>query len=282
MIPGKERFQALLEFWTRELRRSTVNIRLGTDFTRDDLARHHNFFHAVVLANGSIPRPISSHVFPGASESRIVVPFAKILDGSVRAGRRVGIIGNGAISHDVASFLLHDPRVSRDVAFFLDEWGIDLEAGTMLPPERTKERAPRNNREVILFDKPNRDADLPRGRGWAQKLWIRNHGGTILNNALIQMIDQHGIFISTLPPDSRKFYVECDTIVWCNGMLPNFSVGTWIYEWMKDGAKKRGEMIKDFGIYAAGSCRDSHTGEGRGEQDLLHAVHEGFEIGSKV
>ncbi|CCW61077.1 unnamed protein product [Phytomonas sp. EM1] len=281
-VPGKAAYNDILVYWTKELQKSTINVRLETEFTREEVARNHNFFHAIVLANGSIPRPITSHVFPGASESGIVVPFSKILDGSVRAGRRVAILGNGAISHDVASFLLHDPRVARRVELFLHEWGVNLEEGTILPPDHARDRAPRNNRDVILFNKPDKDADLSWGTGWAQKLWIRNHGGTILNHALIEMIDPHGIHISTLPPDNRKFYVECDTIVWCNGMLPNFSVGTWIYEWMKDGARKRGEMIGDFSIYSAGSCRDSYTGDGHGEQDLMQAVHEGYEIGSKI
>nr|CCC91642.1 putative 2,4-dienoyl-coa reductase-like protein [Trypanosoma congolense IL3000] len=280
VVPGKESFQEVLEHWTCQLRESSINVRLGSEFTREELARNHQFFHAIVLCCGSIPRPATSHQIPGTSESRLVVPFERILNGSVRAGRRVAIIGNGAISHDVASYLLHDPRVSRSVHEYCDEWGINLDDGSLDP--QACEKVPRNNRDVVLFNKADKDADLSRGKGWTQKLWIRNHGGAIIKHGLVENIDRNGVHISMVSPDNRKFFVECDTIVWAYGMLPNISVGTWIYEWMKDGAKQRGEMIRDFSIYAAGSCRDSYSGEGHGEQDLLQAVHEGYEIGCKV
>lgn len=280
VVPGKENYQAVLEYWTRELRSSSINVRLNTAFSREEVARNHQFFHAIVMAHGSVPRPISSHVFPGASECNLIVPFEKILNGSVVAGRRVVIVGNGGIAHDVASFLLHDSRVSREVSYYLDEWGVNLDDGTL--NDASAERAPRNNREVILFNKADKDADLSRGWGWTQKLWIRRHEGTIMKHGLIENFDKDGVFISVLAPDSRKFFVPCDTIVWCIGMLPNITYGTWIYEWMKDGAKKRGEMIKDFSIYTIGSCRDSYTGDGHGEQDMLQAVHEGYEVGYKI
>jgi 2,4-dienoyl-CoA reductase (NADPH2) len=279
-VPGKENYQEVLEYWTRQLRQSSVNVRLNTTFTREEVTRNHQFFHAVVMAHGSVPRAISSHVFPGASECKLIVPFQSILDGSVTAGRRVVIIGNGAISHDVASFLLHDPRVSREVALYLDEWGVNLEDGTVL--ENPGLRMPRNNREVTIFNKVDKDADLSRGWGWTQKLWIRHHESAVIKHGMIENFDANGVHVSILPPDSRKFFVPCDTIVWCLGMLPNITYGTWIYEWMKDGAKQRGEMIKDFGIYTCGSCRDSVTGDGHGEEDLLQAVQEGYEIGYKI
>ncbi|PWU93619.1 putative 2,4-dienoyl-coa reductase-like protein [Trypanosoma cruzi] len=280
VVPGKESYQEVLEYWTRQLRQSSINVRLGVEFVREDMSRNHQFFHALVLCCGSVPRPATSHQIPGTSECPMVVPFEKILNGSVKAGRRVVIIGNGAISHDVASYLLHDPRVSRSVEAYCDEWGVNLEDGTLDP--HAAERVPRNNRDVVLFNKADKDADLSRGKGWTQKLWIRNHGGTIIKHGLVENIDKNGVHISMVAPDSRKYFVECDTIVWAYGMLPNISVGTWIYEWMKDGAKERGEMISDFSIYTAGSCRDSYTGEGHGEQDLLQAVHEGYEIGYKI
>ncbi|KEG12613.1 putative 2,4-dienoyl-coa reductase-like protein [Trypanosoma grayi] len=280
VVPGKETYQDVLEYWTRQLRQSTINVRLGAEFTREEMARNHQFFHAVVLCCGSLPRPATSHQIPGTSECPLVVPFEKILNGSVRAGRRVVIIGNGAISHDVASYLLHDPRVSRSIEEYCGEWGVNLDDGSLDP--HAAERAPRNNRDIVLFNKADKDADLSRGKGWSQKLWIRNHGGTIIKHGLVENIDKKGVHISMVAPDSRKYFVECDTIVWAYGMLPNISVGTWIYEWMKDGARQRGEMIADFSIYTAGSCRDSYTGEGHGEQDLLQAVHEGYEIGYKI
>lgn len=279
-IPGKERYQDILEYWTRQLRATSINVRLNTEFTREEMAKQHQFFHAVVLAQGSIPKPITNHRFPGVQESSITIPFKRILDGSIKAGRRVLLLGNGAIAHDVASYLLHDQRVSRSVDFYLDEWGVNLETGTI--DETAWQRSPRNARDVVIINKADRDADLARGTGWFLKNWLKVHGASLLSHALVENIDDRGAHMSLISPDCRQFYIECDTIVWCAGMLPNMSVGTWIYEWMKDGAKQRGEMVSDFSIYGCGACRDSYNGVGHGEQDLYQAVQEGFEIGHKV
>ncbi|EPY26546.1 2,4-dienoyl-CoA reductase (NADPH2) [Angomonas deanei] len=144
MVPGKQSYQSILEYWTRQLRESSVNVQLETEFTQEEMTRQHNFFHAVVLCSGSIPKPITSHKYPGASENNLIVSFERILDGTVKAGRRVVLLGNGAIAHDVASYLLHDQRVSRSVEYFLDEWGVDLDSGRMV--EQSAEAAPKNNR----------------------------------------------------------------------------------------------------------------------------------------
>lgn len=141
---------------------------------------------------------------------------------------------------------------------------------------------PRNNRDVILIDWWNKDAGLLSGKGWSQKLWIRKHGGTIIRNGMVTMIDAHGVHIHVLVPHPRDFFVPCDTVVWCCGVLPNASLGMRVFEWARDGAIQRGELNSDFAIYMAGACRDSTSGEGNGEADLMQAVHEGYEIGRKI
>lgn len=131
-VPGKESYQAVLEYWTRALRRSTVAVHLNTEFTLEDLSRQRQSFHGLVLAVGGQARPVSSHFIPGAQESPLVVTYEAILSGRVRAGRRVVIIGHGALAYDVASYLLHDPRVSREVRSYLEEWGVDWESGSLV------------------------------------------------------------------------------------------------------------------------------------------------------
>jgi 2,4-dienoyl-CoA reductase (NADPH2) len=280
LVPGKQEYIEILKRWTDELRESTVKVMLNTDFTHYDVTSNHQILNAVVLCCGSFARPISSSKIPGASESAIVVPFEKILDGSVIAGRKVVILGNGAISHDVASYLLHDHKTCLSPQAYCTEWGVNLAEGTL--DVHAQRDATKNNRDVILFNKAEKDADLARGKGWFQKKWIRNHRGTIIHNGLWEAIDSKSVTVSTIIPNSQQLEIDADTIVWAMGMLPNVTVGTWIYEWVKDGAMQRGQLADDFGIYMAGSCRDAYTGDGHGEQDLLQAVHEGFEIGCKV
>ncbi|CUG87865.1 2,4-dienoyl-CoA reductase, putative [Bodo saltans] len=280
VVPGKGDYFALLKYWTYKLRDSTVKVRLNTEFSEREVTSGHQAINAVVLCCGSIMRPIKSNYIPGASECNIIVPFWKILDGSVVAGRRVVILGNGAIAFDVASYLLHDQRVSRSDQAYCVEWGVNLEAGTLDCHAQTD--ATKNNRDVIILNKTEKDADLSKGKGWSQKLWLKNHRATVLQSAMVEKIHPDGVTVSIILPDNRIFFIPADTIVWANGMLPNISTGTWIYEWVKDGAESRGQITHDFGIYAAGTCRDAYSGDGHGEQDLLQVVHEAFEIGCKI
>lgn len=280
VVPGKGEYHDLLRYWTRRLQESTVKVRLNTDFTHRDASSGHQSLNAIVLCTGSIPRLIHSSHIPGASEGKTVVPFEKILNGSVTAGRRVVILGHGAIAYDVASYLLHDQRVSRSVDAYCVEWGVNLSAGTI--DVHAQKNATKNNREVVLLNRTEKDADLARGKGWSQKLWLKNHGSPPIHSALIEKILPDGVQVSIIQPDNRCFFVPADTIVLASGMLPSMSTGTWVYEWVKDGAESRGQVTTDFGIYLAGSCRDAYSGDGHGEQDLMQVISEGYEIGCKV
>lgn len=280
VIPGKEDYFNLLKYWTHRLRESTVKVMLNTDFTHAEVTRSHQTLHAVALCTGSIQKPILSNYIPGASECKILVPFGRILDGSVKAGRRVVILGNGAIAFDVASYLVHDQRVSRSVEAYCVEWGLNLQHGTV--DAHAQVDATKNNRDVVLLLKTEKDGDLCRGTGWFQKKWLRNHGSSVLGSALVEKIHPDGLQVSIIHPDNRNFLIPADTIVWANGMLPHITTGTWIYEWVRDGALSRGQISQDFGIYMAGTCRDAYSGDGHGEQDLLQVIHEGYEIGCKI
>lgn len=384
VIPGKEEYYMLLEHWTQELRRSNVTVKLNSEFTREEVSGGQQLFHAMVLCCGSVPRLPTSHRIIGA-ENKKVVGFWDVLARRCIPGRKVGILGNGAIAHDVASYLIHDHRVSRDVSLFQLEWGVDCEhdadntintehgqhvhhlrrtgsfnyhhdhhvevvGGSLggkppvreMPPERLasgtpsmahndesqttaapgfgdgdapgdgegfsindsalsrvspsnpssnryfgvnldKQRNPRRNgRDVVVFQKPNHAAGLYRTKGWAQRMALKNHGATVFTNAMLTILNEQGIVFSTPMPDNKQLMLPVDTIVWAQGMLPHMTVSTWVYEWVKDGAARRGQLLDDFGIYLAGSCRHNAVIEGEGEQDLMRAVHEGFQIGSQI
>lgn len=278
MVPGKEEYYNLLEYWTQQLRESNVIVKMGSEFVRDDVAASHQMIHRVVLCSGSIPRAMSPHNIIGA-EHRQVVSFEDVLYRRVVCGRKVAIVGNGAIGWDVASFLLHDHRVCKDPKRYAREWGVDLYGGTTdFPPTGFL----KNNREVMLFQKAANEHGLSKTRGWSTRLWLQHHGMDTMFTGLYGKLDKEGVHFSTPLPNEQGYLYPADTVVWALGMLPNASVGVWLHEWVKDGAIRRGQTFDDFSVYSAGSCRDATTGQGAGEQDLLRAIHEGYEIGSKI
>jgi hypothetical protein len=65
-------------------------------------------------------------------------------------------------------------------------------------------------------------------------------------------------------------------------MMNNVSLGTFIREHVVLQGIERGVYRRDFSIYAAGSCRDAHSGEGNGDQALISVIREGYEIGTVI
>jgi hypothetical protein len=279
LIPGKEDYWLLLAHWTQELKNSNVRVKLNSEFVKEDVSGGHQFIHAVVLCTGCLPRPANSHRIIGAENNRLVL-FSDVLNRKVIPGHKVAIIGQGAIAHDIASFLMHNQKVSRDVPTFAREFGVDMLNMTYDPELAADPK--RNGRDLVIFQRANHKPGLLRSRGWTLTQRLKAHGTSVFTNCMLGKIDDNGIHFMTPIPNEAAFCLQRDTYIWCYGMLPNISVGTWIYEWVKDGAIQRGQASADFSIYVAGSCRDTETTAGQGEQDLTRAVHEGFEIGQKI
>jgi 2,4-dienoyl-CoA reductase (NADPH2) len=282
LIPGKEDYWAILDHWTRELKESNVTLKLNSKFCRADVAGGHQMLHAVVFCCGSQPRPISSHNFITA-ENRTIVGFWDVLTRKVIPGHKCAIIGQGAIGYDMASYLLHDPRISRDEVMWLQENGVSTEDFSFSPEKQANPK--RNSREVTIIQNPNHPPGLNVTTGWSLKNRIKNHQGVSIDSGLIAKVDELGLHMQVHKPNKTDFsnlILKVDTIIWCFGMLPNMVEGTWIHEWIKDGAIDRGQAAGDFRMYIAGSGRNNKGMQGQGEQDLLLCINEGFEIGSKI
>ena len=90
-------------------------------------------FDDVVISTGVSPRLFD---IPGGDDPR-VVGYTKILDGSVKAGERVIIIGGGGIGHDVALFVALGEDGKRQTAkAFAERWGLNgaAQAASASPP----------------------------------------------------------------------------------------------------------------------------------------------------
>jgi 2,4-dienoyl-CoA reductase (NADPH2) len=102
LVPGKEMFDGTIAYFTAELDRLGVDVRLGRrlgDADAEELAG----FDGAVLATGVRPREID---VPGGDLPH-VVPYAKALTDGV-PGDAVAIIGAGGIGVDVAHRLAHE------------------------------------------------------------------------------------------------------------------------------------------------------------------------------
>ena len=210
-IPGKEEFNETVRYFDDRLRRTGVELRLGT---RADAAALAGFDH-VVLATGVTPRAVT---FPGAGH-RKVVGYRDVLTGAVVVGQRVAIIGAGGIGFDVAEFLVESgPSQALDVARWHAEWGVDTgytDARGGLVPARAEAPA----REVWLLQrsegKPG--ARLGKTTGWIHRATLRKRGVQTWAGVEYLKVDDAGLHIRR---DGVEEVLAVDHVVVCAGQEP--------------------------------------------------------------
>ncbi|MQQ10356.1 FAD-dependent oxidoreductase [Epibacterium sp. SM1979] len=216
MVPGKEEFHGLVDWFQSCLDASSVEVRLNTAATVADL----NPFDEVILATGVMPRDPQ---IPGQDLPH-VVSYIDVLRHAVPVGDRVAIVGAGGIGFDVAEFLLHSPSeaASNDMETLRDwrrEWGVgDTEvfrAG--LTEDGPQPDAP--NRQITLLQRKAEPLGKRLGKttGWIHRTRLKRHGVTFVQGAQYQEITDKGIVIADAT--SGTTLVPADTVVLSAGQI---------------------------------------------------------------
>ena len=117
VVPGKEEFIGLVDWYKVMVGKSDIELRLNTDVQADDVVG----FDEVIVATGVVPRDPE---IPG-QDGENVVSYIDVLRGGVAVGDTVAIIGAGGIGFDVAEFLAEQGEsATLDVETWKAEWGI--------------------------------------------------------------------------------------------------------------------------------------------------------------
>ena len=107
--------RAVCPDFAHELLDSTVDVKLGTRATAEDLLA--SGYDAVVLATGVAPRPLEVE----GADHPSVVSYIDVLTRRAAVGQSVAVVGAGGIGFDVAEFLAHNadslpPRTNAAVS----------------------------------------------------------------------------------------------------------------------------------------------------------------------
>lgn len=209
-IPGKEEFHETLRYFSVQLERLGVTIRLNTMVDVDMLSD----FDEVIIATGILPR---TPELPGI-EHPMVVSYVDLVSGKVAPGSKVAVMGAGGIGFDVSEVLVHgQERPSQDVAAFAREWGVDLtvsQPGGLVPP--MPEPSPR---EVWLLQRKasKLGKNLGKTTGWIHRSTLKNKGVHFLSGVEYQRIDDVGLHIRV---GDELQVLPVDQIVVCAGQEP--------------------------------------------------------------
>jgi len=211
-VPGKREFDETLRYYTAQMCKHGVTLRLGCRATADDLAG----FDHVVIATGVTPRIPG---VPGVDHVKVAT-YAEILSGAREAGQTVAIMGAGGIGHDVAEFLVTQPAEANENAAFFERWGVDgqFRKDGALAGDPLAE-LPAKRKVVMLQRKTSKQGQgLGVSTGWILRNALRKHGVETLAGVVYERIDDKGLHIML---NGEVRVVAADTIVLCTGQEPD-------------------------------------------------------------
>jgi 2,4-dienoyl-CoA reductase (NADPH2) len=206
-VPGKEDFHDTLRYFARRLEITGVDVRLGTQADAAGLAAGN--FDEVVVSSGVGAR---IPAIDGITHPK-VISYPELLSGARVAGESVAIIGAGGIGFDVAAYLTH-PRGTREIADYLQEWGIDrtmTASGGLLAAKPVA-----SARRVYLLQrkvgKPG--AGLGKTTGWIHRTTLRHRGVIMLSGVAYRRIDDEGLHIISAKGEE---VLSVDHVIVCAG-----------------------------------------------------------------
>ncbi len=219
VIPGKEEFHGLVDWYAAMLAASGVTVMLGTDVGEGDL----DGFDEVIIATGVIPR---DPAIPG-QDGPNVLSYIDVLRRRAEVGPRAAIIGAGGIGFDVAEFLTQKGgSPTENLPEWMTEWGIadPNEARGGLAPEGPQPEAPARQITLLQRKAERPGKQLGKTTGWIHRAALRMKNVTMVSGVNYESIDAHGLHVSYGKTRENPGLIEVDTIVLCVGQLPERSL----------------------------------------------------------
>lgn len=215
IIPGKEEFHGLTDWFAKMVEVSGVTLHLNTEATPEMLRG----FDEVVIATGVIPRD------PGIPiEGGQVVSYIEILKGQVTAGPRVAVIGAGGIGFDVAEFLTVTESPTLCLENWQREWGVADPAdipGGLAPPSPEPPA-----RQVTLLQRKREKLGRRLGKttGWIHRAALQAKAVKMIGGVNYERITPQGLHVSFGEAHETPTLIEADTVVLCAGQISERSL----------------------------------------------------------
>ncbi|MFT4715764.1 MAG: 2,4-dienoyl-CoA reductase (NADPH2) [Paracoccaceae bacterium] len=219
MVPGKEEFFGLVDYYRAQLAELGVDIILGNDAGVSDLER----FDEVVVATGVTPRDPG---IPG-QDGPNVLSYIDVLKNGAEVGKRVAIIGAGGIGFDIAEYLVHQGvSPAEDLDVWQQEWGVSSpkENRGGLRPEGPQPHAAAREVTLLQRKKQKLGKGLGKTTGWIHRAALKMKGVKEIAGINYERIDADGLHISYGEARENPTLLEVDTIVMCAGQLPERSL----------------------------------------------------------
>jgi 2,4-dienoyl-CoA reductase (NADPH2) len=244
--PGRQEFAQLATDLARQEGMEKVSVRLNTVVDADLLDRQRP--DAVILATGALPLipPI-----PGIDGPHVVQAW-DVLAGRVFTGRRVVVIGGGAVGVETALFLAEKGTLSADAVKFLLVNGAE-------PLDDLYDMATRGTKEVAVVEMIDKvGKDIGRSTRWAMLQDMARTGIHSLTGAKALEITTTGVMVEA---GGKLSQIPADTVV--------VAAGSQSCNPLEAMVVKRGIAVQV-------------VGDARQVALAFDAIHQGFAAGNRV
>ncbi|QFT61445.1 NADPH-dependent 2,4-dienoyl-CoA reductase [Roseivivax sp. THAF30] len=218
VIPGKEEFRGLVDWFAHMVEIRGIETRLGTEATSETLAG----FDDVIVATGVLPRDPG---IPG-QEGENVLGYVDVLRGKAPVGARVAVIGAGGIGFDVSEFLVTDDSATESLPDWMREWGVvdTSDARSGLDPDGPNPHPA--VRQVTLLQRKSEKPGKRLGKttGWIHRAGLQMKAVEMKAGVNYEKIDAEGLHISYGEARERPEVIACDSIVLCAGQVSERSL----------------------------------------------------------
>lgn len=212
-IPGKPEFNEVLRYFTKELDKPNVNLRLNQTVQAADLAD----FDEIVVATGIHPR---TPAIEGIDHPK-VLNYLDVLRDKKTVGSKVAVIGAGGIGFDVAEYLSHNGEDSAlDAHLFQQEWQIDRTLQQRGALKNVQPALPPSRRQIWLLQRKDGmvGRNLGKTTGWIHRITLKYKGIAMLGGVQYVKIDDAGLHIKR---DGNPEILPVDNVVICAGQEAN-------------------------------------------------------------
>jgi 2,4-dienoyl-CoA reductase (NADPH2) len=249
--PGRQEFAQLIKDLETQIRKKNIPVFLNT-MVDADLVKQENP-DRVILATGAEPiiPPIPGIEGLGNDFPRIVESRDVLLD-RVSTGRKVAVIGGGAVGVETALFLAEKGTLSADALKFLFVNNAE-------DHETLFDLATRGTKEIFLIEMMEKvGKDIGKSTKWGMMQDLGRYHITTITGSRVIEITPKGLVVEQ---NGRPSEIQADTIVVAAGAVSN---------------KGLESMLKDLN-------RDYRVvGDASQVATAFEAVHQGYKAGMEI
>ena len=221
MIPGKEEFYGLLDFYKNEIKRLKINLVKEHKVEISELKE----FDEVVLATGVLPRKVN---IKGQDDVNFVYDYQEVFNSEVSLGNKIAIIGAGGIGFDMAEYISSSGiSPTLNLTKWMEKWGVvdpEKERGGVLPKSEINLNT--SSKEIFLLQRKNEKLGKRLGKttGWIHRKSLEKKNVKMFAGVNYEQITKDGLLISFGEEKKDLQTLKVDSIIICAGQISEISL----------------------------------------------------------